>query len=221
MIARWAIAKKPSKKPLFNPIQSRLDDQLSLKAKSNEGSYPVSPAVASCNYRHPFWLEQHEARMSIARFTGLIGASISTLLSRCSQVPLTPLSTIITRSFKDRAVLQLRCKDCYYKKIDDRWWVLCPTHGRHKQRQFVDDVKKRWIVTHRTIGHRPFHKKEEAYICNQAPPGPYDYKFSRFQCPDLTHLPHKHYIHTRKSRLGKNQKLQVKIEGVEPPVSLY
>lgn len=84
------------------------------------------------------------------------------------------------RGFKDREVLKLRCPDCYFKKVDFRWWVLCKSHPRHKQREQMDDERKMWIVTHHTIGHRAFQKREEAYICNLAPPGPYDYKRKQF-----------------------------------------
>lgn len=155
--------------------------------------------------------------MSIVRLTSLISSSVSTLLSRCSLQQFTP---IISRGFKDKAVLTLRCKDCYYKKIDTRWWVLCEKHPRHKQRELVEDVKKKWIVTHRTIGHRPFQKKEEAYICNLAPPGPYDYKVNRFIHQPTT-LPNKYVNLIRKTRLGQNRRLFVNIDGVEDPVNLF
>jgi hypothetical protein len=49
-----------------------------------------------------------------------------------------------------------------------------------------------WITTHLTIGHRPFQKREEAYICDLAPPGPYDYKRKRYlKTPESALLPKK------------------------------
>lgn len=65
---------------------------------------------------------------------------------------------IQSRGFKDKDVLKIRCPDCYFKKVDDRWWVLCHTHPRHKQRQKVEDIRKKWIVTHITRTGRPFKK---------------------------------------------------------------
>lgn len=77
------------------------------------------------------------------------------------------------RGFKDKGILKLRCSSCYFKKLDDRWWVLCTEHPRHKQRQKVEDYRDKWIVTHLVRGGKPFQKKPEAYICNTSPPGPY------------------------------------------------
>ncbi|RWS25005.1 uncharacterized protein B4U80_07102 [Leptotrombidium deliense] len=77
----------------------------------------------------------------------------------------------------------LRCNDCYFKKIEDRWHVLCRKHGRHKQRERIYDPRTKWIVTHVTRGGRPFQKKPEAYILNLCPPGGFDYK-KRFFWPN-------------------------------------
>ncbi|XP_075679165.1 mitochondrial ribosomal protein L36 [Dermatophagoides pteronyssinus] len=56
------------------------------------------------------------------------------------------------RTFKDKDVLKLRCPKCYFKKLDDRWWVLCNEHPRHKQRQRLSRIQQqdRMIVTHIT-----------------------------------------------------------------------
>ena len=62
------------------------------------------------------------------------------------------------RGFKDKEVLRIRCPDCYFKKIDERWWVLCHSHPRHKQRQKIEDIRRQWIVTHITRTGRPFRK---------------------------------------------------------------
>uniref|UniRef100_G3ML62 Large ribosomal subunit protein bL36m n=1 Tax=Amblyomma maculatum TaxID=34609 RepID=G3ML62_AMBMU len=63
-----------------------------------------------------------------------------------------PIMQVAVRTFKDMDVLTKRCKDCYFKKGDDRWYVLCKTHGRHKQRQRLPDERHFWIVTHKTHG---------------------------------------------------------------------
>ena len=78
-----------------------------------------------------------------------------------------------TRGFKDKGILRLRCNSCYFKKLDDRWWVLCTEHPRHKQRQKVEDHRDKWVVTHITRSGKPFQKKPEAYICETSPPGAY------------------------------------------------
>ncbi|CAG2118815.1 unnamed protein product [Medioppia subpectinata] len=71
---------------------------------------------------------------------------------------LTPIWWTQTRGLKDKDILKIRCSDCYFKKVDDRWWVLCNTHPRHKQRQKVIDVRTKWIVTHTTRTGWPFRK---------------------------------------------------------------
>ena len=80
------------------------------------------------------------------------------------------------RGLKHRDVLTLRCPDCYFKKIEDEWYVLCPTFPRHKQVERIQDIRNRWIVTHRTRRGKPFMKKEESYIIGTCPPSPFDYK---------------------------------------------
>ncbi|XP_007653713.2 39S ribosomal protein L36, mitochondrial [Ornithorhynchus anatinus] len=37
--------------------------------------------------------------------------------------------------FKTKGVLRKRCKDCYFVKRRGRWFILCKSHPRHKQRQ--------------------------------------------------------------------------------------
>lgn len=59
-------------------------------------------------------------------------------------------------AFKQYDVLRLRCRDCYFKKIDDLMYVFCRTHPRHKQKQRVIDIRSKWIVTHVTYGRKKF-----------------------------------------------------------------
>ena len=155
--------------------------------------------------------------MSIVKLACLFTSTFSNLLKQSAHQTIVP--SIITRGLKHKGTLELRCRDCYFEKIDSVWWVLCKTHGRHKQRQLIDDVKKKWIVTHRTYGHRPFQKKPEAYICNLAPPGPYDYK-RNYMIVDHE-IDNKYARYIRKTRLGLNRKLMVNLDGVKDPVSLY
>lgn len=55
------------------------------------------------------------------------------------------------RSFRDKDILKLRCNSCYFKMMpDNRWWVLCSKHPRHKQRQKIEDERMSWVVTHIT-----------------------------------------------------------------------
>lgn len=38
-------------------------------------------------------------------------------------------------SFKTKGVIKKRCRDCYMVKRRGRWFVLCKTNPKHKQRQ--------------------------------------------------------------------------------------
>ena len=125
------------------------------------------------------------ARRCLGQMATLLRTTATTHLqttghSLPTSFPLTPMATPLTvqqvRTVKDKHVLKLRCSSCHFRKIDERWWVLCDAHPRHKQRERIDDKRSRWIITHVTRGGRPFQKKTEAYVCNTAPPGPYDYK---------------------------------------------
>lgn len=49
--------------------------------------------------------------------------------------------------FKAKGKLQLRCKDCYFLAKNERWFVLCKTHPRHKQVQIKKKEYKTWILT--------------------------------------------------------------------------
>uniref|UniRef100_A0A1B6DHN0 Ribosomal protein n=1 Tax=Clastoptera arizonana TaxID=38151 RepID=A0A1B6DHN0_9HEMI len=64
---------------------------------------------------------------------------------------------LIVRSFKVRYVLKKRCKDCYFAARDGRNYVLCPTHGRHKQMSMLKQFKNWRILTHATQSkYRPW-----------------------------------------------------------------
>lgn len=38
-------------------------------------------------------------------------------------------------SFKTKGVIKKRCRDCYKVKRRGRWFILCKTNPKHKQRQ--------------------------------------------------------------------------------------
>lgn len=56
---------------------------------------------------------------------------------------------------KYRDVLTKRCEGCYFKKIEDRWYVFCDKHPRHKQAQRID-IKEKYIITHITHGKKKY-----------------------------------------------------------------
>uniref|UniRef100_A0A834VDS8 Large ribosomal subunit protein bL36m n=1 Tax=Sarcoptes scabiei TaxID=52283 RepID=A0A834VDS8_SARSC len=68
------------------------------------------------------------------------------------------------RLMHDKDVLKLRCRYCYFKYVDERWYVFCNKHPRHKQRQKMSKQQQQdaMIVTHITrTGH--YLKKHYQY----------------------------------------------------------
>lgn len=48
---------------------------------------------------------------------------------------------------KSKGRLRLRCKDCYFVCRQERWYVMCKTHPRHKQVKNKKRDYKTWILT--------------------------------------------------------------------------
>ncbi|XP_013114269.1 large ribosomal subunit protein bL36m [Stomoxys calcitrans] len=72
---------------------------------------------------------------------------------------LTPISTVLHQvaGFKVKGRLKRRCKDCYFVIRQQRHYVICPTHRRHKQMSMKKRDYKSWILTHATQSRvRPY-----------------------------------------------------------------
>lgn len=54
------------------------------------------------------------------------------------------------RGFKQMGRLKRRCKDCYFVMRQERLYVICKTHPRHKQMQMKKKEKNTWILTDAT-----------------------------------------------------------------------
>lgn len=65
--------------------------------------------------------------------------------------PFTP-SVVPNCGFKVKGRLKRRCKDCYFVVRQQRLYVICKTHPRHKQMSMVPSEKNTWILTHATQG---------------------------------------------------------------------
>lgn len=65
---------------------------------------------------------------------------------------LTPFNALIQQvaGFKVKGRLKRRCKDCYIVVRQERGYVICPTHPRHKQMAMKKRDYKSWILTHAT-----------------------------------------------------------------------
>ncbi|XP_016971359.2 39S ribosomal protein L36, mitochondrial [Drosophila rhopaloa] len=65
---------------------------------------------------------------------------------------LTPSFSLLQQvaGFKVKGNLKRRCKDCYIVVRQERGYVICPTHPRHKQMSMKKRDYKSWILTHAT-----------------------------------------------------------------------
>ncbi|XP_065359725.1 uncharacterized protein mRpL36 [Calliphora vicina] len=90
-----------------------------------------------------------------------IASSVVSPLSIVSglQRLLAPVSSLMNQvaGFKVKGRLKRRCKDCYFVIRQQRHYVICPTHPRHKQMSMKKRDYKSWILTHATQSKvRPF-----------------------------------------------------------------
>lgn len=75
-----------------------------------------------------------------------IGNGESTSIGRNLLEARTP-QVNLTCGLKIKGRLKLRCKSCYFIRRDERWYVYCPAHGRHKQAEMKKRRDKKWIIT--------------------------------------------------------------------------
>ncbi|KFB44444.1 AGAP005927-PA-like protein [Anopheles sinensis] len=52
--------------------------------------------------------------------------------------------------FKVKGRLKRRCKDCYFVMRQERLYVICKTHPRHKQMSMKKHDRNTWILTDAT-----------------------------------------------------------------------
>ena len=77
--------------------------------------------------------------------TGVINTAPSQLLTPTFS-PLVQLAN----GFKIKGRLKRRCKDCYFVVRQERRYVMCKSHGRHKQMAMKKSEKNSWILTDAT-----------------------------------------------------------------------
>lgn len=70
-------------------------------------------------------------------------------LERNVLIPSVP-NLVQSCGFKVMRRVRRRCKDCYFVRREERMYVICKTHPRHKQMSVVPDVKNTWILSHAT-----------------------------------------------------------------------
>ncbi|ERL87874.1 hypothetical protein D910_05262 [Dendroctonus ponderosae] len=92
-------------------------------------------------------------RSLLSRSGGLLPSSSPKMAFLAPNTP----SLTISCGMKVVGLLRKRCKDCYFVCRQERLYVMCKTHGRHKQMSMVKKPKNTWILTHATQSkHRPW-----------------------------------------------------------------
>lgn len=89
----------------------------------------------------------------LARMPNALASSsaIATSLRPGMQLLTAVLPTLSSAcGFKVKGHLKRRCKDCYFVMRQERLYVICKTHPRHKQMSMKPPEKKTWILTHAT-----------------------------------------------------------------------
>lgn len=56
----------------------------------------------------------------------------------------------LTCGLKVKGLLKRRCKDCYHVIRENRGYIMCKTHPRHKAMAMVKRPESKWILTHAT-----------------------------------------------------------------------
>lgn len=79
-------------------------------------------------------------------------SSIQSFQVSAKSALLTCATPSLTQSsgFKVMGKVRLRCKDCFFVRRQERLYVICKTHGRHKQMASVKSPRNTWILSHAT-----------------------------------------------------------------------
>ncbi|KAM3184094.1 hypothetical protein ACTXT7_009074 [Hymenolepis weldensis] len=71
---------------------------------------------------------------SIGNLTPVIGSCFS----------LASLTQSFVRNYKTEERLRRRCRDCFFERRDNRLYVECKTHARHRQAQIMSEPRTPW-----------------------------------------------------------------------------
>lgn len=77
------------------------------------------------------------------------GSAISEWATHLLRPAFLPLYSLVN-GFKVKGRLKRRCKDCYFVVRQERTYVICKTHPRHKQMSQMKKPKNLWILTDAT-----------------------------------------------------------------------
>lgn len=74
-------------------------------------------------------------------------SNLSTTQQESFLSPITPFIMLYC-GLKVKGRVNRRCKDCYFVVREERLYVMCKTHPRHKQVIITKREKNTWILTH-------------------------------------------------------------------------
>lgn len=85
----------------------------------------------------------------VSNFHGLVSDTLRNTPKIALLAVETP-SLIPNCGFKVMGKVRRRCKDCFFVCREERMYVLCKTHRRHKQMSMVKRPRNTWILSHAT-----------------------------------------------------------------------
>ncbi|VDM35122.1 unnamed protein product [Hydatigera taeniaeformis] len=86
----------------------------------------------------PWWLGLGAASVGISPCPTV--GTVLPFLKQCLSVP----QTFAVRNYKVVGRLRLRCRDCFFERRDNRLYVECKTHARHRQAQIMTEPRTPW-----------------------------------------------------------------------------
>lgn len=87
---------------------------------------------------------------NISKSFGIPSANFSMFQNGITNKILSPSLPIMNSiaGFKVRGRVKRRCKSCYFVTRQERLYVICPEHPRHKQMAKKPKPHNTWILTH-------------------------------------------------------------------------
>uniref|UniRef100_A0A182P6C0 Ribosomal protein n=1 Tax=Anopheles epiroticus TaxID=199890 RepID=A0A182P6C0_9DIPT len=133
---------------MWGTVLSRLQSACKAMtlARSVESVIPLRPAIGASSQFHslshpikPSPLTNQCSRQAVGSPSPLLSA------------PPVPFLNFVC-GFKVKGRLKRRCKDCYFVMRQERLYVICKTHPRHKQMSMKKHDHNTWILTDATQG---------------------------------------------------------------------
>lgn len=96
------------------------------------------------------FLQNASRSFSVFSNSSLISAQRSVAQPQLNILQPASILINIQRGMKQVGRVRRRCKDCYFVMRQERLYVMCKSHPRHKQMNMAKKPKNTWILTDAT-----------------------------------------------------------------------